>query len=353
MPLLETTARGLYCAAGDFYIDPWRGVERALITHAHSDHARPGSKYYLTSVPGGPLVRERTGADGKIETLPYGQSLGINGVNVSFHPAGHVLGSSQIRVEHKGEVWVVSGDYKTAPDSTCAPIEVVKCNTFISESTFGLPIFRWDPQEKILSEINQWWSDCQQRGLTAVVFAYALGKAQRVISGLDATIGPILLHGAIDRFMTLYREAGVRLPPTVKADDENAKQYQGRAIVVAPPSAADSPWLRKFKPVSQASASGWMRIRGNRRWRSYDRGFVLSDHADWPGLIDTIRATGAERIGVTHGYAQQFAKYLAEELKLDTFALSTQYVGETGEVGPDAEEATGTVGEIKSTSEDL
>lgn len=338
--LLAPDGRGLYCAAGDFHVDPWKPVPRALITHGHSDHARPGCGAYLTAHRGAAVVRERTGGAGAfIETMPYGETRDVGGVKVSFHPAGHILGSAQIRLQHGGRVWVASGDYKTAPDPTTDPFEAVKCDVFITESTFGLPVFRWRPEAEIMAGINAWWAANQAAGRTSVVFAYALGKAQRVLAGLDPGLGPIVCHGAVSRFIPHYRAAGVALPDTLGGGLDVAKEVKGRAMVVAPPSAAGTPWLRKFGPNSIAFASGWMAIRGARRRRALDAGFVLSDHVDWPGLLAAIEATGAERVGVTHGYTAAVAKWLNEHGR-EAFTLGTRYEGEQD---GDGESDTGSV----------
>ena len=332
--LLENTDRGLYCPAGGFYVDPWQPVERAIVTHGHSDHAQFGARRYLTASPGVEILRQRLGEEAEIEGLAYGQELSLGGVHVSLHPAGHVLGSAQVRLEHRGEVWVVSGDYKTANDATCQPFEPLRCHTFITESTFGLPIYRWKPAEELFSEINAWWKQNQERGRTSVVFAYSLGKAQRVLSGLDAEIGPILVHGAVNRFLPAYFDAGVRLPPSEHATSDNARAGRGRAMVVAPPSAAATPWLRKFGPISTAIASGWMQIRGARRRRAVDRGFALSDHADWPGLLWAIGETGAEQVWVTHGYTSVMVRWLTEH-GIQARAIATHFEGEL-DVEPEA-----------------
>ena len=327
MPLLRVNANGLYCEAGDFYIDPWCPVSTAVITHAHSDHARWGSDRYLTSAPGLGVLQARMGPAAHIEAMPYGESVLHNGVRISLHPAGHILGSSQIRVEHRGEVWVVSGDYKLDPDPTCTPFEPVRCHTFVTESTFGLPIYRWPTEAVVAAAMNDWWRANQQLGLASVIFAYSLGKAQRVLAALDPAIGPIYCHGAVERLNALYREAGVTLPPTQYARDAAKGVDWSRACILAPPSAAGGTWLRKFNPVSTAFASGWMRIRGTRRRRALDRGFVLSDHADWPGLLAAIDATGAECVLVTHGYRAQLVRWLEEHGKTAR-SLETRYEGE-------------------------
>lgn len=325
--LLALTDRGLYSARGDFFIDPWLPVARAVITHAHSDHARPGSQSYLTAAAGVELLRERIGDDAVIEGLPYGASIDLNGVRLSLHPAGHILGSAQVRLEQAGGVWVATGDYKTAADPTCQSMEPLRCHTLITESTFGLPIFRWQSNEDLFAQINNWWQSSQQRGRTCLLYAYSLGKAQRVLAGLDDTIGPILVHGAVDRYLPHYERAGVRLPTTERATDENAKSTRGRAMVVAPPSAANSSWLRKFGPLSTAVASGWMQIRGMRRRKAVDRGFALSDHADWDGLQQTIRQSGAEQVWVTHGYINPMVRWLQEQ-GIAARAVETRFEGE-------------------------
>ena len=310
--LLTPTERGLFCPAGDFYIDPWRPVDFAVITHAHSDHARPGSKHYLTVDRGADVLRVRLGDALNLQTLPFGVPVNRNGVSISFHPAGHVLGSAQVRLEHHGEVWVVSGDYKLEPDPTCDPFEPVPCHTFVTESTFGLPIYHWPPPAEIFSEINAWWRDNQTRQRTSILFGYGLGKAQRLLAGLDPSLGPLFAHGAVQRFLPVYAAAGIQLPPVHFASDENVRAAEGRGLVLAPPTADTSPWLRKFGDVSTAFASGLMQVRGHQRHRALDRGFVLSDHADWPGLIKTIRQTGAEKVWVTHGHTDTMVRWLRE-----------------------------------------
>ena len=332
MTLIELTERGFHCAAGDFYIDPWQPVERAVITHAHSDHARWGSRAYLTSREGEGVLRTRVGQHAHIEALPYGEATHINGVRVSLHPAGHILGSAQVRVEHGGEVWVASGDYKTGTDATCAPFEPVRCHTFITEATFGLPIYRWPAQATIFDEINAWWRANQAAGRCSLLYGYALGKAQRLLAGLDPTIGPIFAHGAVERLNRDYRAAGVALPPTQYPGSVGRGFDWSRAIVVAPPSNHQTPWTRRFGPSSAAFASGWMLARGARRRRDVDRGFALSDHADWPGLLEAIAATGAERVWVTHGSTTALARYLRER-GYDARPVETHFEGEPADAG--------------------
>jgi len=351
--LLEVTENGLYCPVGDFYIDPWQPVTRAVITHAHSDHPRPGSQRYLTSPSGVEALRLRVGPAPRIVAQPFGKVLDLNGVHLSLHPAGHLLGSAQVRVEYGGEVWVVSGDYKIEADSTCEPFELLSCHTFITESTFGLPIFRWRPQSQIFEEINQWWRQNQEQGRTSIIHAYALGKAQRLLAGVDAQLGPILIHGAVQRYANAYRRAGIALPRTLFAGSDEARLHRGQALVIAPPSASASEgWLRKFGPTSLALASGWMQIRGTRRRRAVDRGFVLSDHADWGGLLSTIRATGAERIGVTHGYTSALVRYLNEQ-GLEAFTIPTHFTGEVAGDPQDSDEINAEVLTFAEESENM
>jgi putative mRNA 3-end processing factor len=328
--LLEVTDRGLYCSAGDFYIDPWQPVGRAVITHAHGDHARVGSGSYLAAQRGVEVLRARLGDDAVIQGVGFGETTTHNGVRISLHPAGHILGSAQVRIEHAGEVWVVSGDYKTVADRTCDAFEPVRCHVFITESTFGLPIYRWRTNDELVAEVNNWWRSNRERDRTSVIYAYSLGKAQRVLASLDPSIGPLLIHGAVERFVPPYRAAGIELPDCCRATTENARETRGRAMVIAPPSAAQTPWLRKFGDISTAVASGWMQIRGARRRRAVDRGFAISDHADWDGLLAAIEATGAEENIVTHGYRSALARWLREHGK-QSRAIATAFEGETEE----------------------
>lgn len=324
--LLSLTNLGLFCAEGDFYIDPWRPVPRALVTHAHADHLTRGSSSYLIAAEGEHVTRARLDEDALIQTLSYGKTLMINGVRVSFHPAGHILGSAQIRLEQGGQTWVVSGDYKIEGDATCTSFEPVKCHHFITEATFGLPIYRWRPQQEIFKDLNAWWQANANAGQASIVYGYALGKAQRVLAGLDARIGPIFAHGAVERINQAYLASGVVLPKTTYVGAAKRDAFKG-ALIIAPTSARGTTWTQRFGPHASAFVSGWMRIRGARRRRAVDRGFVLSDHADWDGLLATIRATGAERVGVTHGYTAALTRWLQSQ-NLDAYAIETRYSGE-------------------------
>ena len=331
MPLLTFTKKGIYCKQADVYIDPWKPVKKALITHGHSDHARWGHKYYLATKAAAPVIKYRLGSQINIDTIPFGKSISINGVKFSFHPAGHIIGSAQIRVEYKGEIWVASGDYKTEDDGLAEAFEPVKCHNFITESTFGLPIYKWKPQEKVFDDINNWWRQNKEEGKTSILTGYALGKAQRIIQGLDTSIGNIYTHGAVENTNEVLRSQGIKMHDTIRVTPQiKKKDYPGN-IVITPPSGIGSPWVKRFPSTSIAMASGWMALRGARRRRAADRGFILSDHADWAGLLEAIDATGAERIYVTHGYTYIFSKWLNEQ-GLEAHAIDTQYEGELEEI---------------------
>jgi len=324
--LVILTDHGLYCPQAELYIDPWRGVKKAIITHGHSDHARYGSEHYLCHHQSVPILKSRLG-NVSIQGLNYQESLYCNGVTISLHPAGHVVGSAQVRIEYKGEVWVISGDYKTQNDGISTPFEPVKCHTFITESTFGLPFFRWQSQEKIINEIQQWWYKNHQAGVNSVLFAYSLGKAQRILANLDTNIHPIIVHGATHAMNEACKQAGIKLPVTYRVSELPEGLPCKGALVIAPSSAAGSPWLKRFEPYSTAVVSGWMAMRGARRWQAADRGFVLSDHADWQGLNDTIQACNAQRVLVTHGYSDIFSRWLNEQ-GIAAEILKTEFTGE-------------------------
>jgi putative mRNA 3-end processing factor len=328
--VLQETAQGLYCPAGDFFIDPWQGVPRALITHAHGDHARPGSAAYLSTPDTATILKRRLGPDVRLEQIPYGEPRRIGDVTVSFHPAGHVLGSAQIRIEGTDGTWVVAGDYKRAADPTCAPFEPVACDTFITESTFGLPIYRWDDTAAVMRDIQVWWTANEEMRKTSVIFCYTLGKAQRLLAELARlTDRPVFVHGMMLGMIDAYRECGVHLPEVrtvIEGAGRSRPSFAGE-LVLAPLSARGTPWMRRLGIHSDAFASGLMRVRGVRRQRAYDRGFVISDHADWPALLETIRETGASRVLATHGYAEPLARHL-RSLGIEAGTMRTAWEGE-------------------------
>lgn len=321
---------GIYCEPAGVYIDPWKPVDRAVITHAHADHSRWGMKHYLAHKYAIPVMKQRLGDDISTEAMDYGEVKTINGVKISLHPAGHIWGSAQVRLEYKDEIWVVSGDYKLSDDGVAAPYESIKCHHFITESTFGLPVYRFPEPAEVHRDINEWWKVNRAEGRNSVLMGYALGKAQRIMKHLDASIGPIYTHGAINNVNQLYREAGGVLPEAQYIGDVDVKTVKG-AMIVAPPSAAGTPWIRKLKPYRTAMCSGWMQLRGTRRRRNTDTGFVLSDHADWNELNKAVRATGAENVYVTHGYKSVYAKWLREEYGLNATEVDTLYTGDDTE----------------------
>lgn len=334
--LLTLRPEGVYCPEGDFYIDPWRPVGRAIVTHGHSDHARWGCRSYLCASSSTEILRHRLGGEIRVQGLAFGERSVINGVTLSLHPAGHILGSAQVRVERNGEVAVVTGDYKREPDRTCEPFEAVQAHCFVSESTFGLPIYRWKEQEQVAREINQWWNSNAERSVASVLMGYSLGKAQRLLAMVDPSIGPIVTHGSIAPLNAIYRSEGVDLP-AAKNVLNVPKEALRRALVIAPPSALGTPWIKRFGDFSDAFASGWMAMRGAKRRRSIDRGFVVSDHVDWPSLLQSVEESRAERVWLTHGYSSVVARYLQETRGLDARVLSTEWEGESLKEGTESE----------------
>ena len=326
--MLHATTDGLFCAAGAFHVDPPGAVDLAIVTHAHGDHARPGATRYVCATPGLPLLRQRLGPDAVIEGWAYGETHRLGDVDVSLHPAGHVLGSAQVRIADGRETWVVSGDYKRQDDPTCAAFEVVACDTFVTEATFALPIYRWPAVDAVVADLRAWVASNRDAGRPTVLFAYSLGKAQRVLALLgEHEPEPLLVHGAVAAMTAAYREAGVALPPVEAVTEATRGPLTRGRVVLAPPSAMNTPWLKRFPDAATAMISGWMRVRGARRWKGVDRGFVLSDHADWPALLETIAATGARRVLATHGYADVLAR-TCQSRGLDTGLLDARVSGE-------------------------
>ncbi len=351
--LVTLRPQGLYCAAGDFYIDPWRPVHRAVVTHGHADHARAGHAAVLCSARGLPVLRTRLGEQQALQDLDWGERLRLGDVTVSLHPASHVLGAAQLRIEGPGGTWVVSGDYRVASDASCDPFEPVRCDVFITESTFGLPIYRWEDDSAVFASINRWWAANAAQDQVSVLMGYSLGKAQRLLSGLDGQIGPVLVHASIEELNLIYRAAGVALLATEPLSRwgsaaQARRDGLARALVLVPPQAVTPALLRRLGGAVTAFASGWMHLRGARRRAGWDSGFALSDHADWPGLQSAIAATGAQRVIVTHGSVSVMVRHLQEQ-GLQAEAFETEYVpaheGQDGHEGhgtDDANNASGT-----------
>ncbi len=337
-PLIAWTEKGLYCEAGGFYIDPHRAVDLAIVTHAHSDHARRGSRKYLCVDVGEGLLRARLGKKIEVETVSYGQQIRLGETVVSLHSAGHILGSAQVRVQRGTEVWVASGDYKRDPDPSCDPFETVACDTFITEATFGTPKYRWPKDARHGDDIFRWWEENAAAGRNSIVFGYSLGKGQRILAELAPFMKkPVLIHSAMEEITECYRQVGRVLAPTrslsdaiAGCGDPSAPELWDRdsalksELILAPPSVLKESWAPALGDFRTAFASGWMQGGGFSR---YDHGFVLSDHADWQDLNQTIRESGARRVFVQHRNgalvrhlkSQGIEAYPAEELDADRF----------------------------------
>jgi putative mRNA 3-end processing factor len=325
--LLTFTERGIYCPQGDFYIDPWKPVPRAVITHAHSDHARAGNGTYLCHHFTKPILILRLG-DISVQSVEWAEPVYMNGVKISLHPAGHIIGSSQIRVEYQGTTWVVSGDYKTENDGISGELEIVPCDVFITESTFGLPIYRWKPQQEIFYEIQNWILANREKNLNSVLIAYSLGKAQRILKAIEKIAPLIYVHGAVWNVQQALLKAGISLPEVKRVEAGMNRGTFKTDVIIAPPSADQSPWMNRFQPYSVGVCSGWMQVRGNARRRNVDAGFAMSDHADWQGLISVVRACGAKKVFVTHGFQSVFSRYL-NELGIEAAEVKTEFGDDT------------------------
>ena len=324
--LLVHTGLGLYCPKADVYLDPWKPVKKAILSHGHADHARWGSASYLCTPTAAPVIKYRLG-DINLETLPFGEEKLINGVSFSFHPAGHILGSAQIKVSYKGEIVVFSGDYKTANDGFSEAFEPVKCHTFITESTFGLPVYHWQDQKWVFNEMEEWCKNNRNNHHLSILYGYSLGKAQRILQGLPESVGPIFTHSTIEAILNVMRNQGVSLKNTIPVNEHLTRADLLNGVIIAPPAVQNSNWLKKFEPIRNGVVSGWMALRGARRRRNADKGFVLSDHADWEGLNEAISLTGAENIFVTHGYTDILSKWLIDK-GLNAYPLETNFEGD-------------------------
>lgn len=323
MPLIEFTDKGLYCRQGDFYIDPWKPVNKAIITHAHSDHARPGNKSYFCHHFTKPVLQLRLG-DNHYETVDWNEPVYMNGVKVSLHPAGHIIGAAQVRVEYKDEIWVFTGDFKTEDDGLSTAFEPIPCNHFITESTFGLPIYKWKPQQQIFDGIKDWILKNKSGGRSSIFIAYSLGKAQRILKPLAETSLPVYAHGAVYNVHQALVKSGWQLPLVKRITPETTKEELKECIVIAPSGAEGSPWIKRFSPYAIGICSGWMQVRGNARRKNADAGFILSDHADWNGLLSAVKATGAEKVYTTHGFQAAFSRYLNEH-GIEAAEVKTNY----------------------------
>ena len=321
-PLFKISEAGLFCPRGAFYVDPWAPVATAIITHAHADHAVKGSRRYITAESGRRVLWSRMGLHARIDGLAFGDAIDINGVKVSLHPAGHILGSAQVRAEYKGEIWVISGDYKVAPDVTCEAFEPIRCHTFVTESTFARPIFHWEPQHATFDKIHEWWRSNQEQGVASFLYGYSLGKSQRLLAGLDLKTGPVFVHRDIEAVNELYRQSGVPLPSVRTPNSGMTSEEWSRAMILQPPAAR---WAQGFPHVGNFSsgfASGWMVLPEGNHARRVHQGFALSDHADHGELISAVKATGADQVWVTHGYIDEFVTEL-RSFGLNAVAMRT------------------------------
>ena len=337
--LIEFTDKGLFCPLGGFYIDPWQPVEKAVITHGHSDHAYAGHGSYLCHEQTKPILQLRLG-DQHYQAVKWNEVININGVKLSLHPAGHIIGSSQVKVEYQGEVWVFSGDYKTENDGISGQFEPIPCNTFITESTFGLPIYRWKPQQEIFSDIREWIRKNKNNNKTSVLIAYSLGKTQRLLKTVAEEVDEVFAHGAIFNTQQALQQAGWNFPEVKRITSDITREVLQQSVVLAPSGADASPWIRRFLPYSVGVCSGWMQVRGNVRRRNVDAGFALSDHADWTGLLETVKATGAEKVYVTHGFQSTFSRYL-NEIGIPSAEVKTEF-------GEEEEESNAAVADEQS-----
>lgn len=326
--VISLSKKGIFCKRAQVYIDPWKSVDSALITHAHADHARSGHKQYFAHKDSEVILRLRLGNDINVKVFEYNEPFKINDVTFSLHPAGHIVGSAQVRVEYNNEVWVITGDYKLQNDNVSEPFELVTCDYLISECTFGLPIYKWKKQSETIEEINQWWMENQNDGKNSVLISYSLGKAQRILKNIDVSIGPIFTHGAVQNINDALISRGHVLPNTIKITKDVSKKDIKGSLVIAPQSVNGTNWLNRLKPYSLAFASGWMQVAGRKRRGAYDRGFVISDHADWNGLLKTIKNSNAKKVFLTHGYSAQLSRYLREVEGIDAEVLETQFAGE-------------------------
>lgn len=329
---LEVKPQGLYCSAGDFFIDASRPVPLCIVTHGHGDHARFGHKQYIAANDSLEILQHRLGENVPVQAISYNHKIKLGECWVSLHPAGHILGSAQIKIETSQGVFVISGDYKTATDATCQPFEPIECDVFVTESTFGLPVYHWENNDTIGKEIYDWWQENSAQGFPSVLFCYALGKAQRILSLLASySDQPVYLHGAILPLAQVYAQKGISMIPFLPIPEKSKVQSFSKDLILAPPSAIGTPWLKRFPLHRNGAASGWMQVRGMRRRRSLDRGFVLSDHADWDGLIQTIEQTKASKVLTAHGYSDILAKYLREERGIEARELKGLESSDEGE----------------------
>ena len=310
--MLQVTSNGLYCVPGDFYIDPYRSVPTAVITHGHADHARWGMGHYISTPMTADIMRIRIGKDISVTAHEYHAPFDLNGVRVTLIPAGHILGSAQVVLEHNNQRSIITGDFKTDDDPTVHPFEAMPCDLLVMETTFALPIYHWPSATDVMADIHAFWQQNQVAGEHTVLYAYSLGKAQRLVAGLDSTVGPVAVHRAVDNMNQVYKQYGFldNLPPVLTKSE--VADWDRPGIIIAPPATQGSAWLKTLGRYREAYVSGWMLSRGQTRRRNM-RGFVLSDHADWAGLNATVAACAPTQVWTMHGSTHIYAKYLQEQ----------------------------------------
>ena len=314
--LIIQKSHGLYCEQANTWIDPHKPVEKAIITHAHSDHFTNGCREYICSIETGLLLRKRFGNNINLKTIDYDKKFLINGINFSLHPSGHILGSSQIKIIAGSETWLITGDLKRQKDKTCKSYKKVKTDFLICESTFGLPIFNWEATDIVIDDITKWVTQAEDS--ISILFCYSLGKAQRLLSELNSqNFRNIFVHKSINKMNLIYKRIGIELIETKIYDIDLEINNLKNSLLLLPPSLNNKNFLRKFKNVRTGFASGWMSIRALKKRSGFDKGFTISDHADWNGLIKTIKESEAKRVFLNHGDGESLANFLRDKENLD------------------------------------
>ena len=319
--LISQKSQGLYCESANIWIDPYKSVEKAIITHAHSDHFTNGCREYICSIETGLLLKKRFGNNINLKTVEYDKKFLINGINFSLHPSGHILGSSQIKIMTDSETWLITSDFKRQKDKTCKSYERLKTDFLICESTFGLPIFNWESTNKIIDKITKWVN--QSEDSTSILFCYSLGKAQRLLSELNRqNFKNIYVHKSINNINTIYKNLGIELEEAKIFDNNLEINNLKDCLLLLPPSLNNQNFLKKFKRFQTGFASGWMSIRALKKRSGFDKGFTISDHADWNGLIKTIKESEAKRVFLNHGDGESLANFLRDKEGLDIKQLN-------------------------------
>ena len=319
--LIKYTSSGLYCELADLWIDPNKPVKRAIITHAHMDHFTFGCEEYISTYETAIILKERIGKGINIKTYDFCEDFKINGINFSLHPSGHILGSSQIKLTLADEKWLITGDFKRQRDETCKEYEKVKTDFIISESTFGLPIFKWDEPQNTATDITKWVNSSQEK--TSILFCYSLGKAQRLLNEISKTNfkNKIYTHSTIHKMNNCYKKLGVEVIDTRKFDQKKNNEDLKGSLILLPPSLNKNSFIKNFKEIQTGFASGWMSIRARRKRSGYDKGFAISDHADWEAILNTIKESKAKNVFFHHGDSEALNRYLNADKSINVLKL--------------------------------